>query len=944
MFFKLRIYNIVVFLIGIFSAQNLLAQHYSIYGYINDAVKKEALISATVQVRSGSRLVGGVITDTKGKFVISELPNGSYNLIVSYVGYKTYKTNFEISNKSIDFKTISLSSALVKLNEVTIEGRAAPVVQNKDTTEFNSSAFKVNKDANADELVTKLPGVTVEDGKVTAQGEEVKNVLVDGKQFFGNDPNAVLKNIPAEIIDKIQVFDKQSDQAEFTGFDDGNKTKTINVITKVRFRNGVFGRVNGGYGTEEKYSGSGNINYFNNEQRLSFVGQLNNLNEQNFSIDDMMGIMSGGGRRGGFSRPGGGGMGGGGRMPGGPGGNFGGGREVSNFMVNAKDGLTNTKAFGLNLADVWFGKVDFTGSYFFNKTVNDASTDLDRVYYQVSGLDQAYKEHSSSNSSNINHRINFRMNYQMDSLNSLLIMPKLSYQGNDGESFMKGKTFSSIKDINSADNSSGSNLGAYDASTDLLFRHRFSVRGRTFSARVSLSLNSNTGDNKLYSENSYYDNLILSDTIDQKANLDKTGRGISGNIAYTEPLGTYGQLQVTTDFSRSKSESDMKTFNMVPASRSYTLLDTSLSNLYDKNYNTRGFGLGYGYRNEDLMFNGGLNYSVARLENEQVFPYGSSMSKDFNSLLPYFMMRYGQRRVQEIMMDYRVSNNAPSVDQLQNVLDNSNPLQLSIGNPELKQDTRHMVSLRFSRTNPENFSAFFLLFGGTITQNYIGYEKIIALRDTVVRGVRLNPGVQLQTPINLDGYKNFRAMATYSSPVDLIWSNVNLNLSYNYSKTPVTQNGLTGLTNSSSYAAGIVISSNISEDVDFSISSTNTYNNIKTDFRQTGNQNYFSQRTRLKFYYNIFEGIVLQTDLDYKYDGGLSSSTNPNSYLWNANIRKKLFKNDRGEIRLAVYDILKKGSSLNRRVTDTYYEDTNTNVLGRFYILSFNYSIKAFGV
>jgi hypothetical protein len=296
------------------------------------------------------------------------------------------------------------------------------------------------------------------------------------------------------------------------------------------------------------------------------------------------------------------------------------------------------------------------------------------------------------------------------------------------------------------------------------------------------------------------------------------------------------------------------------------------------------------------------------------------------------------------MVDYRVTNNEPSVTQLQNVLDNSNPLQLSIGNPNLKQDTRHAVSIRFSKTNTDNYSAFFLLFSGTLTQNYIGYQKIIALRDTTVSGIKLNTGTQLQTPINLDGYKNFRSMATYSTPIEFLSSNVNLNLSYTFSKTPVIQNLVSGFTNSSSYALGFVLSSNISEDIDFSISNTNTYNNIKTDFRTSGNQNYFGQRTKLKIYYDIYEGIIIQSDLDYKYDGGLSSGSNPNSYSWNASLRKKLFKNDRGEIKLTVYDILKMNSNNNRNVTDTYYEDTNTNVLGRFYILSFNYSIRAFGV
>jgi len=944
MYKKISVFLIISFLI---SSNIVIAQNYSISGYVKSSDKKEPLVSATVKVLSNDKLIAGSFTDNNGKFEIHNLPNGKYVLSITYVGFKSFKTNIEINDKSLTLNTYYLIPSSVELNEVTVEGKAQPVVQNKDTTEFNAVAFKVNKDANADELVSKLPGVTVEDGKVTAHGEEVKNVYVDGKQFFGNDPNAVLRNIPAEIIDKIQLFDKASEQAEFTGFDDGNKSKTMNIVTKVRYRNGIFGRINAGAGTEEKYMGNGTINFFNNEQRITLIGQINNINEQNFSIDDIMGIFSGGGggRRIGFMRPGAmvftGPMGGfGGRM----GGGFGGGRELSNFMVNPRDGLTTTKAFGLNYNDEFSGGFEVMGSYFFNKTDNEALTKLDRVYYQVSGIDQQYSENNSSSSDNINHRVNLRVNYQIDTLNSFLIMPRLSFQGNDGSTRMSGKTFSSIKDINFTDNYSGSNLSAYDGATEILYRHRFFTRGRTISARLNFSYNSNNGDNNLYSFTNYYDNIINSDTTDQIGKLDKTTNSIDANLVYTEPISDNSQLQLMGSLSFSKSESDLKNFSKDFISKQYNILDTSLSNLYTKKYNTKSVSVGYAYRTESFLFLTGLSYNYATLENDQVFPFNNNLAKNFTSFLPYFTFRYGQRRVNELMLDYRVSNNAPGVEQLQNVLDNSNPLQLSIGNPFLKQDTRHSISLRYSTTNQDNYSSLFVLFGGTITQDYIAYEKIIAVKDTIIRGILLNPGVQLQTPVNLDGYKNFRSMATYSTPIDFLYSNFNLNVSYNFSNTPVIQNGVQGNTKSSSISLGVVLSSNISEDIDFSISHTNIFNNIKTDFRQTGKSNYFSQRTKVRFYYNIFDGFIFQTDFDYKYDGGLSGGSNPNSYLWSANIRQKFLKNDRGEIKLAVYDILKKNSNLNRRVTDTYYEDTNTNVLGRFYILSISYQVRSFGL
>jgi hypothetical protein len=934
-------YSVLIFMFLLFLSNNLYSQNYSVTGSVFDPNKKDPLISATVQVYSGDKLFGGVITDIKGNFTIKEVPRGNYSLTISYVGYKTYKTNFRVIDRLVDLKIITLTPDDVKLGEIVSEGIAQPVVQNADTTEYHSSAYKVNKDANADELVAKLPGVTVEDGKVTAQGEEVRTVLVDGRQFFGNDPNAVLRNIPAEIIERIQIFDKQSEQSEFTGFNDGNATRTINVVTRVDSRNGIFGRLNAGYGTDQKYSASGSMNYFNNEQRLTVVAQTNNINEQNFSSDDLMGVMAGsaGGGRGGNMRSA-GGM--GGNRQGGP---MGGNRDAANFMVNARDGLTKTNAFGLNYSDNWARSIEFSGSYFFNMTNNEADSKINRFYYPASGIDdQQYDEVSNSESKNINHRINFRMVYTIDTMNSIILSPRFTYQGNDGSNIMLGRTFSSERDINFSNSSTSSNLSAINSSTDLLYRHRFQTTGRTISSRINFQLNNNYGDNKQFSEDIFYDQLAFADITDQIGNLDKNGTGILFNLSYTEPVGDRGQVQVMGEVNNSKDESETKIFSKNIFENNYSDLDTSLTNKYVRNYNTRALSTGYNYRGEKFSLNGGFRYNYAELSNDQEFPRSFNLTKNFNSFLPYFNFRYGERRVSEISLDYRATNNAPSVTQLQNVLNNSNTLQLSIGNPDLSQDFRHNLSLRYTLTDPKTYSTLFLIFSGTLTQNYIASERIIASRDTVINGIALNPGVQLSMPINLDGYKNFRSIVTYSTPVRWLLCNFNINFSYNTSITPVKQNGVLGSTNSSNYALGIVVTSNIDPSIDFSVSSTNTYNNIKSDFNNSNRQNYFSQRTRVRLYYDFYNGSIVQTDFNYRYDGGMSQNENPNSYTWNISLRQKLFKDNSGELKLSVNDVLNKTSNINRNVTEAYYEDVNTNVLGRFYMLSFTYSLRSFGI
>ena len=230
---------------------------------------------------------------------------------------------------AVDLGKIYIAPGEYEMGEVEIVEKGTILVQKEDTTEYFADAVKTNPDATAGDLISKMPGITVQDGKVQAHGEDVKNVFLDGKPFFGDDPNTVLKNVPAEIIERIQVYDKQSEQAEFTGFDDGNTSKTINIITRVRFRNGTFGKLAAGYGDQERYSTGGNLNFFNDKQRVTLLGQLNNTNEQNFSNEDLLGVMGdgGGGRGGGGMRPrggGGGGRGSGGGQSGGFGGGMGG--------------------------------------------------------------------------------------------------------------------------------------------------------------------------------------------------------------------------------------------------------------------------------------------------------------------------------------------------------------------------------------------------------------------------------------------------------------------------------------------------------------------------------------------------------------------------------------------------------------------------------------------
>ncbi len=933
----------VFYLVCLFSFINILqSQNYYISGQVIDSTERKPLASANVVlVQLPDSNQTGTITERNGKFTLDNLQAGNYLLKIRYIGYSELKRRIKIINKSVDLGKIFISSKSIETDVVEVIGEMPTTTIQGDTTIYNAEAFKVNKDASTEDLITKMPGITVEDGKLKAQGEDVKKVLVDGKPFFGDDPNAVIKNIPAEMIEKVQVFDQLSDQSQFTGFDDGNASKTMNIVTRLEFKKGIFGRISGGYGDKEKYMGSGSINFFNNEQRITLLGMFNNINDQNFSMEDLMGVNAitgsrGGGGRGAFGRM----M---GAMPSGAGGqSFRGSSDISNFMADNKSGLTDTKSFGLNFQDKYGESVDISSSYFFNYTNNNSETNLNRYFFLESADNQNYSEASNSNSNNQNHRFNMKLEWKIDSMNSINITPRLSYQANESGSGVAGITKAGSNTLNDISNDVNSDLSALSFNNQLLYRLKFPIKGRTLSLTFNSNYRNNYGDNSQFSQNDYYEEILFSDTLDQIANIDKNGYGLTGNFVYTEPIGNTSQLSLTSSYSVSKDKSDMKTFNN-DAVEEYSLLDTLLSSVYEKDYNTQSYGLGYRYNENDFSMNINTNYNISILDNYAEFPLNQTTSRTFYSILPSINLRYKISTTKNISLNYRTRNNDPSVDQLQNVLNNRDPLQLRIGNPKLSQDYNHNIFARYSSFDMATMTSFFVFLNASYTQDYIGNRTIIAEKKPIIYdSITINQGTQLIIPENMDGYMNLRGFISWGIPVSFIKSNLNINTGVTYSSTPSIINDFDNKANSTNYTIGLVIASNIGKELDFTIASMNNYNTVANSYYKNNDREYYTNSSRIRFNWTIWNGIVFKTEVEYRYNGWYDNTDDANSYYWNCSIGKKLFENEQGEIRFSAFDILNRTSNLQRNITDTYIEDTNTNVLGSYMMLSFIYNIKVF--
>ena len=281
-------------------------QNFSVSGRAQDSETRQGIQGSTVVLKSikDTTLFFTTYTDTAGFFQFDQLLPDSFRISFSSVGYETFNRSVKLDSANVNMGAVLIPRSSKELTGVTVTATASPATQKGDTVQFSASQFKVARDADAEALIRKMPGITVENGTVTAQGEQVRRVTIDGREFFGDDATAAMRNLPAEIIDKIQVFDRLSDQAQFTGVDDGNAQRAINIVTKASMRNGQFGRLYAGYGTDSRYSAGGNMTFFNGTRRISVVGQANNINQQNFSSQDLMGATSnprqgGGGNRGG---------------------------------------------------------------------------------------------------------------------------------------------------------------------------------------------------------------------------------------------------------------------------------------------------------------------------------------------------------------------------------------------------------------------------------------------------------------------------------------------------------------------------------------------------------------------------------------------------------------------------------------------------------------------
>lgn len=891
-------------------------------GKITDKSTSDPLPGATVSITPNGGKTRLGVSDMDGKYRIDNLAAGQYRIKVSYMGYKTYEKSVSLGSSDNKVMNISLTEDATMLENLSVEGRATRAQQAGDTLSYNASAFKVLDGSTAEELLAKMPGIVVEGGEVQAQGESVSKVMVDGKEFFDGDVNLALKNLPADIIASIEVFDKKSDQAEFTGFDDGEEIKTINIVTKSGYKEGVFGKVYGGYGTDNRYNAGGNINIFDESQRLSILGMSNNVNQQNFSQEDLSGVMSAqsskrGGRRGGGRRG-----------------------STDNFMVGSLGGVTKTNGIGLNYVNEWNDKLKLTSSYFFNQSSNDYQEKLQREYFESALPGMSYMQDSESDMTNWNHRVNMNLEYKIDADNTLQLRPKFSYQSSNtlssylGENLLYGEQQSSIG------SSSESDVKSYSAGLNATYRHRFNKQGRTLSLSVNGQITDKRSDTYTdYKESKTEEGTTTATEYSQRKDNDEKQTSLRTNLMYTEPIVDNVQLSANYKFSYSNSDADKKTFESDGMTDLGEQLIDQMSSVYQTDYLTHAAGLGLRWNLDKWRFTLGADFQWASLDGEQSYPVADNISHNYFSVLPSAMIRYSLNRNNSFMLRYRSSSTSPTLQQLQSVVDNTNPLFLSTGNPLLDQQINHTLNLRYTLTTMSG-QTFIAMLGATLRNGYVADSTFVATEDiTLPGGIEMDKGALLTRPVNLDGYYSLQAMLTYGFPLDLIRSNVNLSLAGNYANVPTIFNGVKSNTRELTFVPKVVIGSNISDKLDFTLSYSASINKALCSVADLNTSNYVTHIAQARVGWTFWAGLTLRSTLTYTGYSGLSADTE-DYFLWNASLGKKFLKNNAAEIRLDVYDILGQSQSFRQSVGSNYYDYLTANVLQPYAMVSFVYTIR----
>jgi len=883
-----------------------------INGVLVDSQDTTELMEATVRLlmaTKDSTMVKGTTTDMNGVFNIKGVKPGKYLLRFSYLGYNDLIKHVTIGEdgRDVNMGVVTMDPNTILLKETVVMGVKSPIVVKEDTIEFNADTYKTQANAVVEDLLKRLPGVEIgSDGKITANGKEVKKILIDGKEFFSDDPTVASKNIPADMINKLQVIDRKSDLARLTGVDDGDDETVINLTVKKGMNNGWFGTVNAGYGTDDRYAGNVMINHFRDGNQFTILGGGNNTNNLGF----------GDGASGRFQR-------------------FGGDR-----------GVTTSQYAGLNF-NIGSKEDDHFrvgGDVMYSHSDRDTRTSTARQNLLTDSVSY-YDANTAARDKSHNLRGDFRIKWEIDTCNTLDIRPNFSFNFNKSERGDSSSTRAgdaALTRVNRSLSNFFNDGKSFEWGTRLIYNHKVASHpGRSQSLMLNYSYSNVREDADTYTDNTYFlqDSIQL---IDQTANNRRKTHSVTGRLSWTEPIGDIknarflefsyrGNYRYTTS---DKLVYDNTREGIWPSG---TVTDQewneSLSNSFRNKFFNQEFSLGFRQVRKAYNLNVGISVNSAMSKSKDLINSARDIKERWAwSVAPYARFRYKFTETRNLNFFYRMRAQQPSISQLQPVADVSNPLNVITGNPELKPTFNHNINLRFGD------------FAQGAQRSIMAMMNVDFAQNSIVSTVSTDEltGARFTSYTNVGGVWSAMAMNMLSFPFgsQKTWYFTS-HLFARYGVTKSVTNGVENRSNTLrlNYSPGLAFRNSV---FDIELRPTYGFQNTTTSALKSNTRNINTWGGMFNGTYSAPFGLVISTDLRYSTTSGYSAGYNSDQWIWNGSVAYQFLRDKQAAVTLSVYDILGQRKNIYRNVTGDYIEDVFYNSLGRYGMVTFTYRFNTF--
>lgn len=909
------------------------AQPVAVRFRVADRTTRDAVVGAVAELRSRTDTAAAALyttSDIDGRGLFPRVPRGEYRLTVTSLGYDSLRTDLRVGTTAVALDSLWLAPRAETIDDVVVEVPALRSSVRGDTLSYRASAYKVSFGSDAGSLISKMPGLEIADGAIEAQGRSVQRVYVDGREFFGNDVMSAVRNIPADMIESIDIYNTQSDQSEFTGVDTGEGVTALNIVTLPDKRRGAFGRVFGAYGIPDKYIGGGNVNIFNNDRRISVIGLVNNVSRQNFSFEDILGTTEESNSR----------------------------TSNKNFMVRPMDGISTVQAVGVNYSDDWGKKGKVTASYFFNRTDNHNTSRSDKQTFTASDKLVLYNDENRSKALNLNHRFNSRIDYRFSERHSMMMRTSFSLQDNNARNELLSRTDNKFSDddirfVNRRRNFGLSDSKGFNVSNNLIYRYRLPGKkshNLTFGFGGAYRSYEQFSFPRQYTFRDPDD--IECDTTDyssrnvSRTDRDQPGYDVNGSASYTRALSKRSRLSLEYRINYTDNSVDRSTFvltkeNVFPDER-----NPKQSTEYDYAFLTHRVGSTYQYYFKKTKVAATLYYQHAEFDSDYAFPYRQKTGASFDNLTYNVVSNISITRNNTLKFTAVGRTSNPRATDLQGIVNTTNRQNVFAGNPHLDPVYTHRLTGQYIRTSPERGRTFTVSAEAALSPNTITDSLVIDTPDFVIddEGTLLGEGNQFTKPVNLPGYWSLRASVNYGMPVRWLRSNLNFRAGVSTGRIPSIINGERNELSNSSYNAGVVLGSNISESVDFRVSYTGRYNVSKsTSHVRTLDNTYFSQTARAEATFVAWKRLVVRANADYNYYKGVTDTFLEERLICNALLGVKLFRNRLGEVSVGVNDLLdQNGTTFRRTVTGTTLRNVTNLGVGRYVSLQLTYNLRLY--